>query len=193
MDEEQFRLLPATIATARAYLSSAFGDVPGTMKYARQSLDLLPEEEHFTRGEAAGILGLTYWASGDLETAHRTLVECMESLRMAGNILLSLLVTIALADIRVAQGRLNEAVRAYEQSLRLATKQGESLRPATANLYWGLSILRCEQGDLEAATHCLVRSKELGEHGALPDWQYCWYLVLEQWRILKRQKSVVLK
>jgi LuxR family maltose regulon positive regulatory protein len=55
-------------------------------------------------------------------------------------------------------------------------EHGESVRPSVANLYWGLSTLRCEQGDLEAATQCLVRSKELGEHGALPDWQHSWYL-----------------
>ena len=43
VDEEQFRSLPASLATARAYHAQAIGDVPGTVKYARRALDLLPE------------------------------------------------------------------------------------------------------------------------------------------------------
>ena len=36
VDKEQFRSLPASIATARAYRSLALGDIPGTIKYAQQ-------------------------------------------------------------------------------------------------------------------------------------------------------------
>ncbi len=43
VDEEEFRSLPVTIANARAYHAQALGDVPATVKYARQALDLLPE------------------------------------------------------------------------------------------------------------------------------------------------------
>ncbi len=42
VDERQSRSLLATIATGRAYLAQALGDVSGTVKYARRALDLLP-------------------------------------------------------------------------------------------------------------------------------------------------------
>jgi LuxR family maltose regulon positive regulatory protein len=56
--------------------------------------------------------------------------------------------------------------------LQLATKQGDSVLRGTANLYLGLSELHLEQGDLEAATQHLTRSKELGEQAALEAYQY---------------------
>jgi LuxR family maltose regulon positive regulatory protein len=172
VDLEQFRSLPASIATARAYIAQAFGDVPGTVKYARRALDLLPEGDHLRRGAAAGLLGCSYWASGDLEAAYRSFADCMASLKMGGNILFSISATIGLANIRVAQGRLHEAVSAYEQSLRLAMEQGGPVQPVMSDMYLGLSGLHREQGDLEAAIQHLLRSEELGEQAALPDWQY---------------------
>ncbi len=110
VDEEEFRFLPVSIATAHAYLSSAFGDIPSTVKYARQALDLLPEEEHLRRGTAAALLGMAYWASGDLEAARRTFAESMTSMQMTGNILFATSITIVLAEIRVAQGHLHKAL-----------------------------------------------------------------------------------
>jgi LuxR family maltose regulon positive regulatory protein len=96
----------------------------------------------------------------------------MANMRMAGNILVAISGTFVLADIMMAQGRLHEAVRAYEQSLQLATAQSEPVLQGTADLYLGLSELQCEQGDLEAARQHLLTSKELGEHAALPELQY---------------------
>ena len=79
VDEEQFRSLPASLATARAYHAQAIGDVPGTVKYTRRVLDLIPEGDHQWRGAATALLGLAYWASGDLEAAHRTFSDGLAS------------------------------------------------------------------------------------------------------------------
>ena len=87
VNEEEFRSLPATIATGRAYLAQALGDVPATVKNARRALDLLPEGDHYWRGIAAMFLGLAYWTSGDLEAASRSLANAIASFQMAGNIL----------------------------------------------------------------------------------------------------------
>ena len=57
VDEEEFRRLPGVIAIARAGLALALGDVPGTVEYARRVLDLAPEDDHLTRGGAAGVPG----------------------------------------------------------------------------------------------------------------------------------------
>ena len=96
------------------------------MKYARQALDLAPEDDHLRRGGAAGFLGLAYWTNGDLEAAHRSYAEGMAWLQRAGNISDVIGCAIALADIRIAQGRLREAMRTYEQALQLATEQGNA-------------------------------------------------------------------
>jgi len=176
VDEVQFQSLPGSIAAARASHAGAIGDVPGTMTYARQALDLLPEGDYLRRGQAIAFLGLAYWANGDLEAAHRHFADGMSTLQKAGNLFLSISGTFALADIRIAQGRLREAVTTYRKSLRLATEQGDPIPPGTANLHLGISELYREQGDLEAATKHLLRGKELGEHAALPSYKYRWYL-----------------
>ena len=62
-------------------MALALGDVPDTVKYARQALDLVPEDDHLGRGAAAALLGLASWASGDLEAAHRAFAEGMASVQ----------------------------------------------------------------------------------------------------------------
>jgi LuxR family maltose regulon positive regulatory protein len=172
VDEEQFRSLPASIALARAYIAQSVSDISVTLKYARRALDLLSEEDHLQRGVAESLLGLTYWTSGDLESAHRSFANFMANMRSAGNFSFAISPTFVMADIRMVQGRLHEAIRTYEQSLQLATEQGEPVIRGTGDLYLGLSELHLEQGDLEASKQHLLRSEELGEHAALPDWPY---------------------
>jgi LuxR family maltose regulon positive regulatory protein len=58
-------------------------------------------------------------------------------------------------------------MRIYEQAVRQVTEQGVPVWGA-ASLYMGLSGLYRERDDLEAATACLLRSKEQGEHAGLP-------------------------
>jgi LuxR family maltose regulon positive regulatory protein len=67
VDEEDFRRLPGSVAIYRAAIALVLGDVPDTVKYARQALELVLEDDHLLRGSAAGLLGLAYWTSGDLE------------------------------------------------------------------------------------------------------------------------------
>ena len=48
----------------------------------------------------------------------------MARLQKAGNISDAIGGAITLADIRIAQGRLHEAMRTYERGLQLATERG---------------------------------------------------------------------
>jgi len=169
VDEEQFRSLPVSIATARAYIAQALGDVPGTVKYARRALDLLPEGDHLGRGEAASLLGLAYWASGDLAAAHRAFSDSL-----AGNIFATIHGAFVLAEMKMALGHLHEAVSICEHALQLAIEQGEPMPLVTVEVYTGISKLHRERGDLEAAAQDLATSKKLGEQVELPDWQHRW-------------------
>jgi len=164
-DGGQFRMLPAKIAVARTYHAQALGDVPGTEKYARLGLDLLPKGDHIGRGQLSGLLGLSCWVRGDLEAAARVFIDFSASLRAVGNVPDAIGTAFVLADIRIAQGHLTEASRVIEQTLRFAIKQGEPLPPAAADLYRGLCELSCERGDHESAALHLSRARELGGPG----------------------------
>ena len=190
VDGEQFRLLPGMIAIFRAGLALALGDVTNTVKFARQALDLFPEEEELGRGSATAILGLAFWTSGDLTAAHRAYTDGMARVQMAGNRSDVISSAIALADIRIAQGRLHEAMNTYEQSLQLATAQppdfdvsaqsNEAPQPVrgAADLYVGMSERYREQNDLPAATQHLLKSKELSERTGLPQNWSRWHVAL---------------
>ena len=171
-DERRFRHLPSTIAVARAYTAQALGDVEGTVTHARRALELLPESEHIRRQQATGLLGITCWAKGDLEAAARVFDNYNRELRSVRNISDAIGTAYILADIRMAQGRLRDAVRTLEQTLQFTEEQGGQLPPEAADLYRALSELAIEQGELEAAGRCLAKSEELGGRIVLLSWKH---------------------
>jgi LuxR family transcriptional regulator, maltose regulon positive regulatory protein len=89
------------------------------------------------------------------------------------------------ADIRVAQGRLGDAMRTYEHALRLAAEHGDPAMRGTADMHVGMSEIHRERNDLEAATQRLLRSKEQGEHTGFPQYPYRWRVAMA--RILEAQ------
>ncbi|MDQ2885782.1 MAG: LuxR C-terminal-related transcriptional regulator [Chloroflexota bacterium] len=182
MDEEEFRGLAGSIAMYRAGSALVVGDVVGTMKYSHRVFDLVPEDDHLRRGAAAGLLGLAYWTIGDLEVAYRSYADCMARVQRAGHISDAIGCSIALADIRIAQGRLREAMSTYERALQMATEQGAPVLRGAADMHVGMSELYAERDDLQAATQHLLRSKELGEFNGLPQNQYRWRVAMARIR-----------
>jgi len=174
VDEKQFQRLPASLAAVRAYHAQAVGNLQGTVKYAKRALDLLTEEDHYRRGTLTALLGLAYWANGDLESAYQTFSEGLANLQRDGNIPGVIGGTFVLADIKMTLGCLHEALSICEYGLQLAVEYGESVPLGTEDVYTEMSILHCEQGDLEVAAQDLAKSKELGDQVELPDWQYRW-------------------
>ena len=185
VDKEQFRSLPASIATARAYRSLAIGNIPATVKYAQQALELTPADDQVRYTQATSLLGLAQYTSGELEAAERSLADFHTNLRKNGDKLTLIGITFLLADIRVALGRLHEAESIYQHSLRLATGQVEPMPLGTADLYRGLAELTIERGDLEAAAQHLLTSQRLGEQTALTDWPH--RLCISQARLKEAQ------
>jgi LuxR family transcriptional regulator, maltose regulon positive regulatory protein len=182
VDEEEFQRLPGSVAIYRAGIALVVGDVPETITYARRALDLVPEDDHFRRGAAAALLGLASWTCGDLEAAYRSYADGMAHLQNAGNISDAVGGAIALADIRIAQGHLREAMRTYEHALQLAAEHGDTLMRGTADMYVGISELHRERNDLHAATQHLLRSKEQGEHTGFPQNPYRWRVAMARIR-----------
>ena len=181
-NEEEYRRLPGTIETYRAALALARGDQPGTIRHARRAFDLAPEGEHRWRAAASGLIGLALWGSGDLEAGHSAYAECAAGLRRSGNIADIFGCAMAMADIRITQGRLGEAMRTYERALQRAAEQDGPVLRGTADMYVGMSEVYLERGDLRAATQRLLQSQELGEDNGLPQNRYRWRAAMAQVR-----------
>jgi LuxR family maltose regulon positive regulatory protein len=182
VDEAAFRRLPGSIAMYRTALALAFGDVAGTITHAQRVLDVIGEDDHLERGGAAGFLGLAYWTRGDLDAAHRSWTEAAASLENAGHVSDAIGCSIALADIRIAQGRLHEAMQAYERGITLAAQQPAPSLRGVPDMHVGMSELFRERNDLARATQHLLSSEDLGERAGLAQNPYRWRVAMARVR-----------
>jgi len=109
----------------------------------------------------------------------------MVLLQRAGHIPDTIGCAIALADIRITQGRLREAMNIYQHGLQLATEQGAFVLRGATDMYVGMSALHRERNDLNTATGHLLKSQELGQHTGLPQNLYRWRVAMARIRGLK--------
>jgi len=171
-DEAAFRQLPGSVAVHRAGQALILGDVAGAAAHARRALDLVDPDDHRSRGGAAGLLALASWTTGDLEAASGWYAAAMTSLEKAGHLSDVIGCGLALADIRLAQDRLGEALRILERGLALATGQGGHVLRGAADMHVGISAILRERDDLEGARRHLREAGELGEENGLPQNRY---------------------
>ncbi len=182
VNEEEFRTLPASVAVHPAGYALARGNLVETVNHARRALDLVPADDHLNRGGATALMGLASWASGDLKTAYRTYAEGMADVQRDGHLSGTVGRAVTLADICVAQGRLRDAQRTYEQALELAREKGGAVVRGTADIYIGLSELQRERNELDAATQSLLRSQELGQQSGFAQNRYRWRMAMARIR-----------
>lgn len=179
VDHGRFRSLPASLAMYRAALARLHGDIASTMAHARRGLDLAGPDDHLERGGAASLLGLAHWSTGDLDAAYRWYGEGMANLEKGGHHADLIAGAVTLADIRIAQGRLREAMTIYERGLWRAKK--EALRGA-ADMHVGMSVLFRERNDLESASRHLLASRELGDHTGFSQNPHRWRVAMASLR-----------
>jgi LuxR family maltose regulon positive regulatory protein len=172
------RRLPGAIAVHRAGHALLVGDLAATRTHARRALDLVEENDHVARGAADALLGLACWTNGDLVAAHRWYSDAMASLEKAGYRSDVIGCAAVLADIRIAQGRLREAMNTYERGLRVSTEQAGPVLRGAADMHVGMSALLRERNDLDSAMQHLSTSQELGEHVGLPRNRYRWRVAM---------------
>jgi LuxR family maltose regulon positive regulatory protein len=182
IDQDEFQRLPGVIEMYRAALALVGGDAPATIGHAQRAIDRAADDDHLTRAGASALMGLALWGGGELEAAHRAYSVCVEGMRRVGYIADVLGCSITLADIRITQGRLREALATYEQALRLAATEDGTVLRGTADMYVGLSQIARERNDLPAATRHLRHAEELGEHTWLPQNPYRWRVAMAQVR-----------
>lgn len=167
---EQFRVLPARIAMARAYNAQAQNRFADTMKYAEMAQDLAPQEDEFMQAQASAILSGAYWAGGELDKAFALMSHWVDAAQGAGNFVFAIAASFGKADILTLQGRLREAMQVYQIALRLA--EMHNAEQHTAHHHLGLGLLNHEMGEDEFAAQHLQKAFELGRHTTIVDWAY---------------------
>ena len=177
LDPRELQRAPGMLELYRAALARIRGDLEANIAHARRVLELVPEDDHIGRGGAEALLGLAHWGLGDLAAGYRWYGEGMASLAKAGHQADMVGGTIVRADIRLAEGRVAEARRLYEDGLALAMASQPPLRGAT-DMHTGLAAIAYERGQFDDARAHLARGRELGDKHAFPRDLYRSRLVL---------------
>ncbi|MCP4535338.1 MAG: response regulator transcription factor, partial [Delftia sp.] len=152
------------IATIRSYVVELDGNYPASAKFARQALELLPEDDLATRGFAAWRLSYALRASDGLAAATQAALEASAISQAAGDSHVAVMALCDLAWLLSLQGRLHEAADTYRDALRLtqeyASRSGRQL-PVTGYVYGRMSTIQREWNDLQAAVRLARKGVEL--------------------------------
>ncbi|MCL4560579.1 MAG: tetratricopeptide repeat protein [Chloroflexi bacterium] len=161
--------LSSKAAPLKAFIAAFRGALRQAASLSRQALEQLPEEDHFLRGMAYLILATSELSEGDPQAGYRALDQAAQISRQTGNILVSVMVLVSLADNCRKQGQLRRAEMLYRQALDLAVDTKGKRLPIAGRALLGLGDLMYEWNRLEEAEQYLVEGVGLlREWGTLP-------------------------
>jgi LuxR family transcriptional regulator, maltose regulon positive regulatory protein len=170
-DPDELARIPAHLEMYRAALALNSGDPAATISHADRAASLAVPDDDLVRGAAAALSGLASWMTGDLDAAHHGYTASIESLTRAGRVPDVLGCSIAVADLELTQGRLDDAERTFERALALTRSQ---VMRGTADMWVGLARVAWHRGDLARAADLLRKAEEVGEGAGLAQNPYRW-------------------
>ncbi len=185
VDPDDLARIPASLAMYRAALALNAGDPAGCIVYAAEAVALTRPDDHLTRASAAALAGLASWATGDLEAATAGYRVAIEGLTRVGHIADVLGCSLALADMELTLGRLEQADRTLEHALALADLHrpaGGDVMRGTADMLVARSRVAWHRNDLSGAATYLRRAEDLGESAGLAQHPYRWRVALARLR-----------
>lgn len=125
-NDEELRRLPSAIALYRSGQALMTGNIEHATTYADRAFDLAGTDDHLERGGATGLAALTHWSRADLDAAYNNWATAIDNLKLAGHYSDVAGCSISMADIRITQGRLSDALEIYHRGLRLTTEARRS-------------------------------------------------------------------
>jgi LuxR family maltose regulon positive regulatory protein len=148
------------VAVIRAFLAVYHGDAQGTIDYARQALDYLPEQDLTWRSVAALPLGDAYMFKGDIAAAYDTRLEALEMSKESGHPFMILISNGRLAWTLRQQGKLKQVIHLCEQQMQYADECGisQTLVAGWLETQWAEAL--AELDDLDGAVQKAKKSVE---------------------------------
>lgn len=177
-DEAQWRVLPASLANARAYRLLAQGDVAGATQQAQQALDFFPSGElNIWRQVALSLLGVTHWIAGDVPASAQAFAQSMADNLQAGKLEDAISNAFVLAEFQIMLGQLHQADQTINRMMQLAVQPEAPLPLGADDLYRMLAYLAWERGDGETAVSHLHTALQASESGSFINGRYRLYLL----------------
>jgi LuxR family maltose regulon positive regulatory protein len=165
LSEPGRRKLAGRVAAIRAFLASYGGDTPATIRYARQALEYLPEQEMPWRSAALITLGDAYASQGQMLAAHEARSDALVIGRASGDTYVLTIVSLRLAEILRQQGKLHQVIDICDRQLKRAVADGIE---EAAVVGWLLGIwgeVLAELNDLDGALDRAKKGAKLAAAG----------------------------
>jgi LuxR family transcriptional regulator, maltose regulon positive regulatory protein len=152
----------AEVAAIRALFANLREDTAQARELSAEALAGLPQD-HYLTGFALYNQGATAWLDGDVRAAAPALQAARERAEAHGNIYTLHIATFYLAQVRVLEGRLHEAVALYEEARALAPRFADRATSQANGMHVGLGALLYEWNELDAAANALETAIALGQ------------------------------
>ncbi|UCC52562.1 MAG: tetratricopeptide repeat protein, partial [Anaerolineaceae bacterium] len=165
LSEMDRKMLVGRVTIIRSFLASYDGDTAGTIHYARQALEVLPQQEFEWRSAAYLALGGAYANMGQMEAAREARSEALVIGQASGDAYYLTIVYLNLAETLRQQGRLREVIDICERRLKIAEESGfvESELVGWLLGIWGEAL--AELNDLDQALDLAEKGAKLGARG----------------------------
>jgi LuxR family maltose regulon positive regulatory protein len=157
------------VVAVRGYIAHHRGEPARAIQRCHEALERLPEEDWFSRGFCAVILGTAPLSMGDPVTASRALTRAVQLGQETGQTHLTLIAKTMLGEAQEAQGLLRRAVHTYREALRLVSESSTERVPFAGMTYVGLAGPLYERNDLREAKRCATIGLELSKQAGSVD------------------------
>lgn len=157
-----YRELRGELAAISSLAATMRGDTPTAIALVEQALAQLPETSSWPRGAAMALLGIAYWANGDVAAALPLVQQAHAFSRRIGNQHVELRTFGFQGYLLMHHGQFGAADEMLQQLLARAEGQYARHFPIPNFALIGLGEIRREQNDLAAALDYLRRALNLG-------------------------------
>jgi LuxR family maltose regulon positive regulatory protein len=148
------------VLALRAWMVLWQGEFTRAFAYARESLQLLPEDDANWRGSSLLCVGVEELVAGNINSAQHLFIEARALCGAAQNIHGVLAATSLLGEVSIWQGEFEQASQLDQQVLAEAVG-GEEMLDDQGAAHLGLGTIAFEQNDLESAEQHAARTLEL--------------------------------
>ncbi|MCX6047986.1 MAG: LuxR C-terminal-related transcriptional regulator [Chloroflexi bacterium] len=146
--DDKTRPLIGQIAAVRAVLAVTRYQVETMLTQSRRALAYLPLTNRALRATASWTLGVAYQQQDNRAAAQHAFTASIELSQACGEIFTTVLATIGLADLQIAENQLYGAAETYQRVLQLL---GDSPLPVACEAHRDLAQIYYEWNDLAAA------------------------------------------
>lgn len=144
------------------------GNISQAIKLCLAGLKSLPEDEAMARYALNGVLGMIYWAKGELEASHGYIEECVRLSKLVSYTYFTSLCTAILAHIRFAWGHLHSAAEGCREAIQLGTAGDGKESPVACYARLLLGEILYQWNYLDESRDNILRAIDLSEQGSEP-------------------------